>query len=217
MGKLFDLDNPVMVFLGRLADLVWLNLLFIFCCIPIFTIGASTSAMFYVTMKMVRDEESYITRSYFKAFKDNFKQATIVWLMTLVLIVLFAADFWILGQMEGSIGKIIFVALCMVSIIVLFTLLYIFPLLAKFENTIKNSLKNALLISIRHLPMTVLLAVGIALPFVLLYFFIQLSPLVIIIVFSLIAYYTSFIYRKVFDRYIPKDEEDSEEETSENE
>lgn len=215
MNRLFDLDNPVMVFLGRLADLIWLNILFLICCIPVFTIGAATSAMYYVTMKMVRDEEGYITKSFFKAFKDNFKQATIIWLMTLVLIFLFFADFWILNQMDGSVGKIIFVALCMVSIIVLFTLVYIFPLIAKFENTIKNSLKNALFISIRHLPMTVVLILGMVAPFVLIHFFIQLSPLLLIIVFSLIAFYTSYIYRKVFDRYIPQDDDTDSEEASE--
>ncbi|HKM22566.1 MAG TPA: DUF624 domain-containing protein [Lachnospiraceae bacterium] len=217
MNRLFDLENPVMVFLGRLADLVWLNILYIICCIPVFTIGAATSALYYVTMKMVKDEEGYITKSYFKAFKDNFKQATLIWLMTLAIIIIFFVDFWILNQMDGSIGKIIFVALFMVSTIVVFTLIYIFPLLAKFENTIKNSLKNALLISIRHLPMTVLLILGIVAPFVLLYFFIQLAPLVFVILFSLIAFYTSYIYRKVFDRYIPVEEDSSETEASEEE
>ena len=78
MGRFFNMDSPVMNFLGRVADLVWLNILYIICCLPIFTIGAATSALYYVTMKMVADEEGYITKSFFKSFKDNFKQATII-------------------------------------------------------------------------------------------------------------------------------------------
>ena len=217
MGRFFSLDSPVMNFLGRVADLVWLNILYIICCIPIVTIGASTSALYYVTMKMVADEEGYITKSFFKSFKENFKQATVIWLIILLAGTIFFMDFRILNAMEGTLDKVVYVLICAVAILFLFMTIYIFPLLAKFENTIKNSLKNALLISIRHLPMTVLLILGIVAPFVLLYFFIQLAPLVFVILFSLIAFYTSYIYRKVFDRYIPVEEDSSETEASEEE
>ena len=69
MGRFFNMDSPVMNFLGRVADLVWLNILYIICCLPIFTIGAATSALYYVTMKMVADEEGYITDREVKQLK----------------------------------------------------------------------------------------------------------------------------------------------------
>lgn len=72
----FNLDSPVMRFLTKVADLIILNILFLICCIPIVTIGAASTALYTVTMKSVRDEESYVIRSYFKAFKDNFKIGT---------------------------------------------------------------------------------------------------------------------------------------------
>ena len=76
MGRLLGLDSPPMKIMGKFADLICLNFLALFCCIPIITIGASMTALHYVALKIVRDEEAYITRSFFKSFKENFKQAT---------------------------------------------------------------------------------------------------------------------------------------------
>ena len=84
MDRIFNMDNKFFVFMGRVADLMILNILCIICCIPIITIGASVTAMYYVTLKMARNEESYIVRSFFKSFKENFKQATVIWLVALV-------------------------------------------------------------------------------------------------------------------------------------
>ena len=96
MGRIFDMDSPVMRFLGRLADLMILNLVTLLCCLPVVTIGASLTAMHYVLLKMVRNEESYIVRSFFKSFKQNFKQATVIWLIILLFLVIFGADIMII-------------------------------------------------------------------------------------------------------------------------
>jgi len=208
MGRFFNLESPAMVFLGRLADLLWLNILYIICCIPIITIGAATTSLYYVTMKMVADEEGYITKSFFKAFKDNFIKATIVWLLAIVALVIIILDFRIIYSMEETVGKIVFVILCMVCVIYTIVMIYIFPLLAKFENTIRHSLKNALLIGIRHFPLTLLLLVESIIPFLLIYFYIELSPALFLIVFSLIAFCTSYTYRKIFSYYIPQEDQE---------
>ena len=76
MNRFFNMDNKFFVFMGRVADLLLLNFLCILCCIPVVTAGASITALYYVTLKMARDEESYIARSFFRSFKQNFKQAT---------------------------------------------------------------------------------------------------------------------------------------------
>ena len=76
MGHFFSMDNKFFTFMGRVADLCILNIICLICCIPIVTAGASITAMYYVTLKMVRNEEAYIVRSFFKSFKENFKQAT---------------------------------------------------------------------------------------------------------------------------------------------
>ena len=69
----FNLDSPFMRFLTKMADLIILNILYMICCIPIVTIGAASTALYTVSMKAVKNEESYIIRGYFKAFKENFK------------------------------------------------------------------------------------------------------------------------------------------------
>ena len=78
MGRLFDMNNKFFTFMSRVADLCILNVLCIIFCIPVITAGASITAMFYVTMKMVRNEEAYIVKGFFKSFKENFKQATMI-------------------------------------------------------------------------------------------------------------------------------------------
>ncbi len=78
MGRFFSMDNKFFTFMNKVADLCILNIICLVCCIPIVTAGASITAMYYVTLKMVRNEEAYIVRSFFKSFKDNFKQATII-------------------------------------------------------------------------------------------------------------------------------------------
>ena len=79
MRSIFNLDSPIMSFLSRVGDLVWLNLLTLLCCIPVVTAGAAFTALHYVSIKMVRNEEGYLTRNYFKSFRQNFIQATLLW------------------------------------------------------------------------------------------------------------------------------------------
>jgi uncharacterized membrane protein YesL len=212
MGRIFNMDNKFFTFMSRVADLIILNVVFIVCCIPIVTIGASVTAMNYVTMKMARNEESYIVKSFFKSFRENFKQATIIWLILLVAGLLLGMDFRIVQQVESTgLLKVVTYGLYMVALIYAMVLSYIFPLLAKFDNTIKNTFKNAMLMSIRHLPFTiVILLVGFApaiatltIPIVLAYGLIVW----IMVGFSLIAFLNSLMFVRIFDHYIPQEED----------
>ena len=84
MGKLFSLDNPFWRSLNTVADMLILNLLYVACCLPVITVGAATSALYAVSMKLAsKDEDIYVTRSFFRAFVSNFKQATLIWLIFL--------------------------------------------------------------------------------------------------------------------------------------
>ncbi|NSG23771.1 YesL family protein, partial [Blautia wexlerae] len=81
MERFLGQEGWLFRFLDRLWDLIVLNVLFIITCIPLFTVGAAISALYTVTMKGVRKEDSYIVRSYLSAFKENFKKSTILWLL----------------------------------------------------------------------------------------------------------------------------------------
>lgn len=213
MNKIFNFEGPVFTFLSRLADLFWLNLLYILCCIPVITAGAATTALYYVTLKMAKDEEGYITKSYFKSFKENFVQATLIWIVFLVIFVVMFMDFRIAngGSMaevlkSSTVSDVVIVAVGVMTIVLMMTLVYVFPLLAQFDNTVVNTIKNAFLISIRHLPYTFLLLVITAIPYVLIWF----SPallLLVVIMFSATAYINSKFLNRIFVLYMPKEED----------
>ena len=106
MRKFFSDSNPVIRGLTKLADLMWLNALFIITSLPVFTIGAAAAALYYESMRVVQGEESYITRDFFKAFKNNFKQATAVWMVSAFLLTLFGYTFYVLGKSDLSLSLI---------------------------------------------------------------------------------------------------------------
>ena len=213
MSRVFNFEGPVFTFLSRLADLFWLNLLFIVCCIPVITIGAATTALYYVTLKMAKDEEGYITRSYFKSFKENFMQATVIWIGFLVLGIIMIMDLRIVNGGNAAevfsspaLGNVIMVAVFVMGVVFLMTGTYVFPILAQFDNTTRNTVKNAFLISIRHLPYTIGMLIITALPIALIWFFPALFILVLIM-FSATAYFNSIIFNKIFVLYMPKEDE----------
>ena len=191
--------------MGKVADLMILNLVTLVCCIPIVTIGASLTAMHYVLLKMVRDQESYIVRSFFKSFKANFKQATVIWLMILLVLVIFAVDLRIINSSADfpQILKVMLYALFMVTYMVL---CYVFPVLSRFDNTVIKTLKNALFMAILSFPKTVLMMVVYLLPLAALYFVIAAAPLVFLFGISLPAYVSAMLYNGTFKRFEPEEE-----------
>lgn len=215
MNRIFNYEGPLFTGLSRVADLFWLNILFLVCSIPIVTIGASTTALYYVTMKMVKNEDCYITKSFFKSFKMNFKQSTIIWLLVMLSYGVLFIDYRIMSggyiNVPGgnsNFNTILSAVLIGITIFLTFTVIYVFPVLAKFYNSTKNTIRNAFLMSIRHFPFTLLLVLIAIAPFVLMYFFSQLIIIFFCLAFSLIAFVSSYIFVKVFDNYLPKDETD---------
>lgn len=211
MSSFFSIDSPFFSFMSKVADIVLLNLLYIICCLPIFTVGAATSALYYQVMKMSRNEESYVFRGFFKAFRENFRKATPAWLILLVIGLLLFLDLY-LSPVFGNTAVINgFRIICYIAAIFwMMAFAYAFPLFSKFENTVRNTLSNAILMGIRHLPLT----------FVIL--FLDLSPVLAVIFltpylgillllmllcwFSGVAFLNGFLFHHIFSFYIPKEE-----------
>ncbi len=204
MGRFFDLESPVMRFLNRVADLMILNLVMIVCCLPIITIGASVTAMHYVVLKMIRGEDGYLIRGFFKSFKENFKQATLIWLMMLVVIVIYVGDALIFSFSGLTFPKPMVIAVIAVGIIIYMIAMYIFPLLARFENSIRNTIKNAALIAIGNLPKTILMAVLYVLPLVISYFSSYAILFVFLFGISVPAYGAAWLYSNIFKKFEPE-------------
>lgn len=150
MGKLFGPDSPIIKFLWKVADLVALNLIWLICCIPVITIGPSTAAMYCVARDIAKGEWPGIFKSFFKAFKENFKQALLVFLILLVPICLIAVYLLLAasGALDHSAGM---KTLCyLAALIIGFVWTYVFPLMAQFDNTLGNTLKNAVLLPLAN-------------------------------------------------------------------
>ena len=208
MGKFFDLDSPSMTGLNKFADLIILNLLTIVCCIPVFTIGASITALHFVCLKMVRDEETYIIKSFFKSFRQNFKQATAIWLIELFVFGLLAADFYLMGHADIEFPAWLPSALIAVDVLIFMLGLHVFPLLSRFENTVGRTIKNSVMVGILTLPKTLLMTAICALPVVLIYFFEQiLAPFMLLLGISGPAFLCALVYNKTFKRFEPAQEE----------
>ena len=139
--------------MSRVADLVILNLLWLLFCIPVFTIGASTAAMYRVTLNMVRGEGGGVVRSFWASFKLNFKQGVLLFLILLIptLLVIVEVEIYLSGVVAQSIWM--GVVFCFPALLVSLIGAYIYPLLAQFDNSIKNMLKNACLLAIGNLPL----------------------------------------------------------------
>ena len=139
--RIFNAESPLMEGLSRVFDLMILNLIVLVCCLPVFTAGAALTAMHYVLIKMVRDEDGYLIRSYLRSFKENFVQATGMWLIFLVFMAAFVVDLGLVGDPQGAASRLpafIRYALIAGGIYVYAIYLYAFPLLARFRNTVAH-------------------------------------------------------------------------------
>lgn len=196
--KFFDLDSPFMQFLNKVADLLWLNVIAFVCCIPIVTVGASLTALHSVALKIVRNEEGYITRNYFKAFKNNFRQATLIWLMFLGVFGVLIGDFYILKVTQMSYGQVFQIVIMAVSFLALFTFTYVFAVLARFENKIIQTIKNAFVMSILQFPKTILMIILYAIPIGMFLLSVQLMPVMFLFGLSVPVYVSAMLYNKFF-------------------
>lgn len=195
-------DNVVMRALGKMGDMICLNVMWVICCIPIITIGASTVALYTVMLKMVKNEEGYIFRGFLKAFKTNFKQSTIIWIILLLLGILWTVDFRVAGVIPGMAGIVLRALFLTLGFVLLSVTIYIFPLTARYENSIKGTFKNALILTVAKLPYTFLMvAIVVAAVFASLWsaFTLLFSlPLWLFFGVSLIVWINSYILRRVF-------------------
>ena len=215
MRNIFNLDGPLFTALNKLSDLIILNLLFIVCSLPIVTAGASLTALSYVTLKIREGEEGYVTRSFFKSFKQNFRQATLIWLILLAAALIMFLDFRIMRSYEGTLGTVIRVSVYLGVLVWCMLLIYVFPLLARFENTIGQTLQNALLLAIANAPKTlIMLILLIGSVFLTLW---NANTLVwgilvwLMLGFSVISYINAFMLVPLFHKLMPPEEEEEKE------
>ena len=128
MSGIFSYDNPIMSAISKIANCILLNMLFLICCIPIVTAGASFTAMYYTIEKNIKNNRGYVCSSFFISFKENLKKATPVWLLILGIEIIFLSDYFVVNHVRQ-----------------------------RFDNSVKNLMKNSLILMIRFPGTTVLI------------------------------------------------------------
>ena len=205
-------DSRIMSFLAKLGDMFILNVLYLVCCIPVITIGAATTALYYNTLKMAENRESYVWREFLRTFKENFKQATIIWMFILVIGAVLVGDFLVMGGIGSqALASVTAIVVIVVGVFLILTAVYVFPVFARFDNSVHNIMKYALLMAIRHLPSTVVIlaihSVPLLLAFASLEAFIRGLLPVLLFTVSILAYFESKLFSRIFSNYYPKTED----------
>lgn len=159
--KFFSVESPIYKFMQSLWDILKLNFMWIIFCIPIVTIGGSTIAAFSVLLRMSEDQEGNVIKDFWKAFKENWKQGIFIGLLPPICFEAVFLDFQLYNAVENG-GLGILIVGCFSAYIFIFCLIYVFPLLARYDNTVINSIKNSFRIGMKFFGRTFLLLVIIA-------------------------------------------------------
>jgi len=155
MGNLFNMDNAFFRFMGKLFDVVALNLVFIIVCIPIVTIGPAISALYYASVKSIRRDRSYPIKEFFKAFKRDFKQSFIVGLILVLAAVIIYIDIrFVVDYIKNDFTTMRYVYL-VIGLVISFISVYIFPLISRFSLKISGLFRLSFYLAIRHLLTTI--------------------------------------------------------------
>lgn len=207
MSGFFSLDGPFYKFGSMLADIMILSLVWILFSIPLVTIGASTTALFYVTTRRISNREGYILRDFWSAFKSNLKKATLLWILLAALIgliVYYFLNLTAMAEMMGSMFNVLFPAWIIILIELLLISVYLFPLTARFDMKFLQIIKSALFMANRHI-FTSLTCVVLGLAIVL---GVYLYPILFLVAMGLYAWLTSYLVIRVFKRYRPDMDKD---------
>lgn len=208
--NLFDMNGPLMYNLGKLANIFLCNVLFCLFSLPLFTIGAALSALF-ACMQAIwdEDEDDIIAKQYWNAFKQNFRQGTAIWMICLTAAAFLGIYYFIVTSMTGTMGRVYRISFFMMCVIFLFGFQYLFPLQARYRNSVRNTLKNAWLLSIAALPWTVL-SILLTAGAVYLSFFMNPNGVSLAVFlwgtlgFGIVAYLNSIFFKKAFQMIDPK-------------
>lgn len=161
--KFLSYDSPFGQLLTKLCYSCYLNLIWFICCIPIVTIGASTTALYYTSFKILKDEDRSLARTFLRSFRENFRQSTVLWLILLAVGLLLAGDGYIVYHLRAAstgvaavMWTLILALIIAGAIVYTIVLLFVFPLVASVSNTNWAMLKNSFLIGTHYLFCTIL-------------------------------------------------------------
>ncbi len=201
--KVFDIDNPVWSTFSKIFDLIVLNIIFLISCIPIITISTAVTALYYTTMRIVSGNVSYVTRDYWKSFKENFKQALVTGVIVFDVGVILAFMTYLSYLSDAYLGKVVFTV---ADVLFAGAVSYIFPSLAKFKMDTGKLFYNSFLMTFVHVPFTILNLGVLFITGLGVYLSILVRVLLIFCGFSAIALLQSLWFNYIFAKYMSKED-----------
>lgn len=212
MNGIFNYDGKFARALQKVSDVIIASVLWIIGCLPLLTIGTSTTALYYAAIKAVSGEGT-IVKNFFKSYKENLKQSIVVEIILLIVGYIMYVNWKLIFDMSG--GSSVFKVVYFVVLIWLVPIVwYIFPILARFALSTKLLFINAFVLSFKNLPKTIFIVLTSMLPIVCLVvrieYVIKLLPLIVVAAPGLIAFLNATMFVKVFEPYMPKDEAEEE-------
>lgn len=194
-----DVDGKLFGFANKLIDVLLLNLLWLLFCLPLITAGAATVAAYSVALKMVDDEEGYVARGFLRAFRANFRQGTLLWLLNAAVLYALWLDWQLVTKTENpSVMLMIFGIVTAAVAFSAFT--YAYPLLARYENSLAATIRNSLSISVRFFGKTLFLAALVAFEIAVFTWNVPLLAVGVLIGPMILAYTVSGIAKRIFER-----------------
>ena len=210
MSNWLDPENKLMSAINRVIDALVIGTLWFICCIPIFTVGASSTAYYYAYNKSIRQRRGYAYKEFFSAFKSNFKQSTKMWLIVIALYLITALDVYILiNQPEPTAySQIILMVILVIICGITAWALFMFPYLARFTNRTRVMLKNSLLITVGNLFWAIvllILAAAMGFVFVILPFAMFVAP-------AIYMWFANRIMERIFRKYMSEEDRKKQDE-----
>lgn len=204
MGWLFDINNPIMRWIVKIFDCICLSILWVAACLPIFTIGAATTALFATIHRYIRLEEGGLLKTFFLAFRENFKRSTLCWLVVLVILALLAVDVLVFRTMAINgqfLGKLYWLMLLLIGVVATW-ITYLFCYAERFDGSVKDVLKFSFLLMVLHpvKAVTVLLVLlaGAAL--------VAIGPVALSIVPALACWLCDIVIAGVFSQHLREED-----------
>ena len=191
-------------FMNMFGDMFFLNVVFFVTSVPLITLGASFTALYSVTLKMVRKEEGKVVPSYFKAWKQNFIPATKAWSVILIYLYLMYVEYQFMLQMSEQSQYIMIFVVGLEMLLLAFILPLLFPLIARYENTTFNYFRNSLVFAVSNIWVWFRVFISWMAPFLLTLMKIEILYYAwyvwAMLLCSILAYSDSIIIRKLFDQ-----------------
>ncbi len=198
-GKIFNYEGPFFKFLNTFANIVILSVITVVCCLPVFTFGPAVRALYVVCLKLVRNEEGYVTKDYFRSFRSNFGQNVVLGLLVLLVLGVFGGGVYSFLLIGAAYHIIIKIGFGFAALIVISTVLWIFPMQSRFTNPIKQTVKLSFWLAVTKFPKTLLmLVIWLFIPACVLFISGNFLPLIVLAEFGTAAYFSAEVYDGLF-------------------